>query len=134
MSPTPDEIRAQQKEILARMRGRGRGRGRGQTEPPKRGMNRTEEAYAAHLQLRLLAGEISAFVYEGLKFRLATRCWYTPDFVVMMPDGALQIHETKGHLEDDAAVKLRVFPECWYWFRLFVVRRKAGRWELEERE
>jgi hypothetical protein len=74
-------------------------------------MNRLEQQYANHLELRRIAGDILWWSYEAIKFRLAKATYYTPDFVVMMPDGELQCHEVKGFWRDDARVKIKVVAE-----------------------
>ena len=55
-------------------------------------MNKAEAAYAATLAQRHHAGEAAWFKFEGLKFRLADNTFYTPDFAVMLADGALEAH------------------------------------------
>jgi hypothetical protein len=42
-------------------------------------MNKTEEAYAAHLGLRKIAGEILRYKFEGIKLRLADNTFLTVD-------------------------------------------------------
>lgn len=74
-------------------------------------MNGLEARYAAHLEALRRAGKIIFWRYESVKFRLAERTWYTPDFYVMRADGTLEIHETKGRWEDDARVKIKVTAE-----------------------
>jgi len=98
-----------------------------------RGMNALEAAYDELLRGRLLLREIAGYSYQGVKFRLADRCWYTPDFLVITLDGRAEAHETKGFLEDDAAVKLRVMREAWPGIALVIVRREGGEWEFERR-
>lgn len=76
--------------------------------PLPRGMNRTESSYALELEARKHAGEIAEWYYEAVTFKLGNVCRYTPDFLVVLPDGRLELHEVKGHWRDDAKVKLRV--------------------------
>ena len=87
-------------------------------------MNRLEAAYALELDRQLKAGEILMWKFESIKLRLADRTWYNPDFLVMTPDGELQLHETKGFMEDDANVKLKVTAET-FPLRLLLVRARA---------
>ena len=81
-------------------------------------MNKLEARYAEHLELQRQAGRIVFWRFESVKFRLADRTWYGPDFYIMRPDGSIEIHETKGHWEDDARVKIKataeLFPEFWF--------------------
>ena len=62
-------------------------------------MNRTEIEYRDMLQLRMRAGEVAWYKFEGLKLRLADKTFYSPDFAVMLADGRLECHECK-HVED----------------------------------
>ncbi len=64
---------------------------RPQYVPPSKpdGMNKTEAAYALHLEALRLAGKITGFRFEAITFRLAKRTRYTPDFHVWLPDRAL---------------------------------------------
>lgn len=94
-------------------------------------MNRTEAAYAELLEARRLAGEIEAYDFEKQKFRLANKTWYTPDFIVQMPDGMIEIHEvkamtTKGkvRIEDDANVKLKVIAEQFSQYPFYVAAQR----------
>ena len=94
------------------------------------GMNKTEAAYAAHLQLRQQAGEIAWFAFEAVKLRLADKTFYTPDFAVMLADGTIEQHEVKGFMYDDAAVKIKVAASLYpFVFRLIRMPRK-GQWDM----
>ncbi len=98
-------------------------------------MNKTEAAYAAHLEARRIAGEVAWFKFEGMKFRLADGAFYTPDFMVMLACGAMEAHEVKGFWQDDARVKVKVAADL-YPFRFVAVRAKTkrdgGGWEIED--
>jgi hypothetical protein len=75
------------------------------------GMNKLENRYASEiLSLRILSKEITSWKFQSLKLKLAHRTFYTPDFIVTLPDGRIEIHEVKGHREDDARVKIKVAP------------------------
>lgn len=106
---------------------------RARTQPRRDGsMNKLEAKYAGVLELRKKAGEISAYWFEGLKLRLADRTFYTPDFVVQLADGSLELHETKGHWEEDARIKVKV-AAAQYPFRFVALTwSKAGGWKEEE--
>lgn len=98
-------------------------------------MNGLETAYSQHLELLRQAGEIDWWTFEALKLRLAPATFYTPDFLVMLSNGELEVHEVKGFMRDDANVKVKVAAEI-FPFRFFVVRRQAkragGGWEREQ--
>lgn len=106
-------------------------RARGRARKPPGAMNRLESAYAQHLALRQQAGELAWFAYEPIKLRLAAKTFLTIDFFLMLASGDLEAHEVKGHLEDDAAVKLKVAAEM-YPFRFVLVRAAGGGWDLKE--
>lgn len=98
-------------------------------------LNKTEQAYADHLELLRAAGEILWFKFEGVKLRLADKTFYSPDFAVMRADGLLECHEVKGFWTDDARVKIKVAADQ-YPFRFIAVKVRAksdgGGWQVEE--
>jgi hypothetical protein len=103
----------------------------------KRGvMNQWEEEYTKRLDILKTAGEIKWFAWESMKFRLANKTWYTPDFIVLQSDGQIEVHEVKGYWEDDARAKVKVFAELYPLFRVkaFTKRpkRDGGGWKVEE--
>ena len=98
-------------------------------------MNKTEKEYSERLKLLKYLGEILWFKFEGIKLRLADKTFYSPDFVVMMESGEMQIHEVKGYMMDDANVKIKVAAEM-YPFRFFIIRKNkkknGGDWDIKE--
>ena len=98
-------------------------------------MNKTEARYSAHLEMLRSANEIAWYKYEALKFRLADKTFYTPDFVVMLPDGVIEIHEVKGYWEDDARVKIKVAAET-FPFQFIAIteqpKKLGGGYKVEE--
>lgn len=92
-------------------------------------LNKTEQSYQDYLESERRCGRILAYWYEAVKLKIAEgTCWYTPDFMVMRPDGELELHEVKGSpriFQDDAKVN-----------RLFVVyprsKKDGGGWETQE--
>lgn len=97
-------------------------------------MNKTEAAYAQHLEARKAAGEVLWYRFEGIKLRLADNTFYSPDFAVLLADGTLECHEVKGHWMDDARVKIKVAADQ-YPMRFIAVKVRAkkhgGGWEVE---
>lgn len=57
--------------------------------------SKVEAAYEVHLGMLKTSGEILAFWYEPLSFRLGPDLHYRPDFLVMRTDRVLELHETK---------------------------------------
>lgn len=108
----------------------------GTVEPPELNpaMNKTEAEYAGMLDARRLRGEVAWWRYEAITLKLADNTRYTPDFLVLLPDGVLEIHETKGgYIREDGWLKLKVaaalFP-----FRFFLCQKAAkkdgGEWSI----
>lgn len=98
-------------------------------------MNKTEQAYGAHLELLRQSGYVAWFKFEGVKLRLADNTFYSPDFAVMLTDGQMQMHEVKGFWQEDARVKIKVAADL-YPFEFIAVKAKAkkdgGGWSVEE--
>lgn len=96
-------------------------------------MNGLEKKYAQHLEMRKMVGEIVDYKFEPLKLKLAPATFYNPDFLILMPDGRLELHETKGFMEDDAAVKIKVAREMFAgFFKVVLVQlNKSKEWTLK---
>lgn len=113
---------------LPKMKSHG-GRSRGRL--PAGVMNKLETAYSEHLEYRRFQGEVLWWKYEGVTLKLAKDTRYTPDFAVMMADGYIELHETKGFMRDDARIKLFVAAEMFpFEFVLITARPKSdgGGW------
>jgi hypothetical protein len=81
-------------------------------------MNKTEARYLADvIEPGIAAGKYRSWRFESLKFKLADKTFYTPDFqVINAHTGEIELHEIKGgRIEDDAMVKFKVaaaqYPE-----------------------
>jgi len=109
---------------------------------PKR--NKTEARYEVYLGLLLQAGAITGWVFEGIKLRLGPD-WlttYTPDFMVQLGDGVVELHDVKGASsskgstagawwEEDARLKIKVAAGL-YPFRFVGVHEDGlGGWVRE---
>jgi hypothetical protein len=106
----------------------GRVRPRRQQKPGQ--MNKTEAAYAERLAFLRAGGEIRSWRFEPIKFRLADKTFYTPDFMVVTED-EIQFHEIKGwRPEDDANVKIKVVAEMYPEFAFQMVFAEVKRGEL----
>ena len=90
-------------------------------------LNSTEQGYQEHLVVRLHAGEVAWFGFEAIKLRLADMTFYTPDFVVITSEGFIEVHEVKGHWEDDARVKFKVAARLFPWAEFVAVKKRAKR-------
>lgn len=100
-------------------------------------MNKAEALYAQHLKLLEHANEVAWFAFEAIKLRLANNTFYSPDFLVMRPDGQLEVHEVKGakgegyYAEEDAKIKAKV-AAAMYPFAFFIVWHvKGSGWRSE---
>jgi len=94
-------------------------------------MNKLEKDYSERLAILQGTGHIIGYAYESVKFRLADKTFYTPDFIVYPADGPIELHEVKGFWEDDARVKIKVFA-AQYPFRVLAIERKKGEWLFED--
>jgi hypothetical protein len=101
-------------------------------------MNKTEAVWAEHLKFAQVNGEVEWFMFEPFKLKLADKTYYSPDFLVMLPDGTLEVHEIKGtskgkpFIEDDAAVKIKVAARLFpFKFKLLWIVKDAG-WSWRE--
>lgn len=103
-------------------------------------MNHTEEKYARYLESRRMVGEIRWWAYEALKLRLADKTYYTPDFLVVANDLALECHEVKSFWksagragwEEDARVKIKACAEIFPLKFVAAVLMQDGGWQFEE--
>lgn len=80
-------------------------------------MNQTEERYAKDvLEPRRMAGEVLWWAFEPWKLHLGHRCFYEPDFGLVLADRTIEVHEVKAWwpnqkrigIEDDARAKIQV--------------------------
>ncbi len=105
--------------------------------------NKTERAYAAHLELRKRAGEIKDWFYEPCRLRVADlkrgriasaagRCeiWYTPDFLIIENNDRIVIHELKGR-ETQAAMNRFRAAAALHHYRFVLVKRDGNGWSEE---
>lgn len=98
-------------------------------------MNKTEEARSRDLDAMQQRGEILDYWFEAMTFKLADDTRYTPDFLVLMPDGLLVVEEVKGFWQDDALVKIKI-AAAMFPFPFVALKKRAlkdgGGWERRE--
>lgn len=114
-------------------------------------MNKTEERYSVVLEARKRAGEILAWWFEPCSYKLAEDMRYTPDFLVQLPTGEMEVHEVKARrkvtekvngakvrtgeytylIEEDAKIKIRAFAAL-FPYPVLVVYEDAGGWVSRE--
>ncbi len=98
-----------------------------------RQMNKTEAEWAGMLEARRIAGELLYWAYEPIKLRLADSTHYTPDFLVVLAGGEMQLHEVKGaFVTDDARVKFKLAAEHFPARLVWAQKVKGGAWEVSE--
>ena len=97
--------------------------------------NKTELAYENHLEVRKQLHEILWYKFEGIKLRLADNCFYCPDFVVMLANGEMEMHEVKSHWMDGAKDRIKI-ASAQFPFRFIAVfaesKKNGGGWRIEE--
>lgn len=94
-------------------------------------MNKTEAAYSKYLETQKQFGDVAWYEFEPMNLRLADKCFYKVDFLVMLKSGQLEVHEVKGYWTDDALVKIKTAAEK-FPFRFISVILKKGQWEIRE--
>lgn len=91
--------------------------------------NKTEARYATWLKLRQCAGDVLGWQFEAVKLRLADGAWYTPDFWLDLPSGAIEVHEVKGGLVREAAmVRFKVARDRFPRLTFRMMQYRAGVW------
>jgi hypothetical protein len=112
-SETPSPL----KELLSRKR-----------RIKEKGMNKTEREFSEILNQALESGEIIRWQFEEVTLKIAPSTRYIPDFLAVLPSGAWQVFEIKGHLEDDAAVKFKAAAEKYPEISFHMLKKQRGQW------
>lgn len=121
---------------------------KGRKPPPRGELNKTEQAYQAHLESLKLARQIKDYGVHRFTLKLGEDCRYTPDFDVLELDDTITFHETKGakpmkakdgstyivpFAMDDSKAKIRMAATAFPWLRFCVAyRHKQGPWFVDE--
>nr|DAH90074.1 MAG TPA: Endonuclease [Caudoviricetes sp.] len=95
-------------------------------------MNKTEAAFAQHLEMLKRAGEIIQYDFEPETFKLAKKTSYTPDFRVLTANRDLIFYDVKGFWRDDARAKIKICAEQNPMYRFIAVKKAKQNWEIEE--
>lgn len=100
-------------------------------------MNATEAAYAQHLEMRRLGGEVAWYRFEAVTFHLARKTSYRPDFLVMLADGSLECHEVKGArgvFEEDAKARCKIAADIFplRFFVAYPANREKTEWDVKD--
>lgn len=97
-------------------------------------MNKLEASYASHLEVLKVGGEILDFAFEPVKLRLAVNTTYSPDFMLIMANESIEMHEVKGttkgkpFCEDHSKVKIKVAADS-FPFKFVMVWKFDGAWQ-----
>lgn len=107
-------------------------------------MNALETAYVnERLTPMFASGLILGWSFEPITLKLADQVRYTPDFLLQMPDGTVELHETKACrkggaylMEDDAWVKLKIADSIFAWMYRFaragrLAKSDGGGWRID---
>ena len=110
----------------------------------KRGeMNKTEARYAAELDAMVRQGTLVRYWFEPFSLRLSQPpkgqpARYTPDFLLLYPDGRTVVVDVKGSGLDDKAAVVRIkcaaehFPLWEFWIVKQKLERDGGGWKTSE--
>lgn len=110
------------------------------------GLNKTEQAFYDYLKTQEETGvERTVLPPQSITLKLANGCRYTPDFFVafhfqntngqIVPTTELIAYEVKGHMRDDAAVKIKVAATTFPWITFYLVTKlpgAGGGWSISE--
>jgi hypothetical protein len=96
-----------------------------------RKQNKTESAYDNYLAVQKQIGEVLWYDFEPMNLRLADKCFFKVDFLVLTKELILEVHETKGYWTDDALVKIKAAAEK-FPFRFVSKQLVKGKWITRE--
>lgn len=113
VSNVPPPTSKEKYEALGRMKGRK--------------MNKTEAAYGNYLAVQKQVGEVLWFEFEPMNLRLADKCFYKVDWLVLTKNYHLEVHEVKGYWTDDALVKIKAAAQK-FPFRFISKQLVKGEW------
>jgi hypothetical protein len=111
------------------------GKRRSRKRKPSGYRSELEAEFARYLEAAKSSGAVLAWQYEALTFHLGERASYTPDFLVLYPDGELELVEVKGWTQNlrDSRTKWKWAAECSPWATfVWATRRKGGGFHLEK--
>lgn len=100
-------------------------------------MNKTEQAFAQHLDLLKHAGEIQWWKFEGIKLRLADNTFLTVDFAVLPASGYLEMIDVKGAkgvVTEDFKVKIKTAADIYplvFKVAYPIPKKAGGGWDIE---
>jgi hypothetical protein len=97
-------------------------------------MNGLELAYAKHLDVLKLAGDVRWWAFNAVRLRIAMgekAAWFKADFFIEFADGHFEFHETKGHEKTAGILRLKVAAGC-VPVKFVLVKKDGNSWTYEE--
>lgn len=91
-------------------------------------MNQTESAYESELSIRKRAGEVIEYWFESVNLKIADKCRYLPDFMVMLADGTMQFVDVKSPapIDPKSLVKIKVAAKLFPMWRFVIAQKQKG--------
>lgn len=135
---TPDQLRA----ILAdpglppkykRAAREALGQDEPSTRPTSHHDSQWEHEYHAYLDALKRAGEIRGYRWKDFRVRLVRQDgerdrYYSPEALVWLPDGTMEVHEVKGRKREAGMMRFDLAREQWPCFRWRMMAKRDGRW------
>lgn len=94
--------------------------------------SKLEARYADYLTLRQRAGDLHQWWAKPGSIRLGYRHHYEPDFLLQLPDGFIQYHDTKGRMREDSWKAIKMAAHLYPCFLFVVVREERQAWVYTE--
>lgn len=97
-----------------------------QRRPQRKGMNKTESEFLRQLSV-LHPNDV--ILFEAIKLRIADRCYYCPDFMMIDLHCRLTFVEVKGkHIWEDSMIKFKAAREMYPWAAFEMHQKRADGW------
>ena len=93
-----------------------------------RKMGKWEIAYSKYLDALIQNGEVKWYKNNHVRFLIGEGAWYTPDFIVVLPDNSVELHEVKGFEREAAIVRFKTAGMLYPHFTWRMVTLKKGQW------
>jgi len=126
--------------LLAKRPAKGwRQKARGLTNHRRSEMNKTEAAYGLELSVLKAAGKVEWFEFQPMRFKVGKDdsgrdAWYTPDWISMLSDGALEAVDCKGSGPIQEASYVRIRAAALLYPIRFIIARMQKNGSFERRE
>lgn len=100
---------------------------------PEAYRSKTEGRFIQELVRPALAsGKIQDWAYEPIRLRIAPGLHYTPDVVVVLPNGELELWEVKGGWQwSQDRVRIKAAAGAWLELHIRIWAWRGGNWSME---